>query len=73
MVAQYIDTDQDAVKFALYVSRSGGKVTKIKQLRQGYEFDIKIPQTAQPGWGTRVLKAFMNNPEGNYVEVAGHS
>lgn len=73
MIAKYIDNDQDATDFALYVKRSGGTVTGIKQLRQGYEFGIKIPPTAKPGWGTRVMKAYMDNPEGHYVEVAGDS
>ena len=73
MATSNIDNDQQATDFALYVRRSGGVVKKIKQLRQGYEFDISIPHDAKPGWGTRVLRAYLANPEGKYVEVTGHS
>lgn len=73
MTKRYMDTEQEAYEFSAYIQRSGGQVTKIKALRQGFEFDIIAPRGAAIGWGDRALNAFLTKQEVYYVENAGSS
>lgn len=69
MAQRIIETEQDANQFASYVQRSGGKVKKIKALRQGYEFDIVSPPQASSGWGQRALNAYLSSGEDTYEDT----
>lgn len=72
MAYKYIETQDDVNEFVNYIARSGGRVTKILALRQGFQFDIVGPSHSSKFWGRRALDQFLSNREGVY-EDAGHS
>ena len=63
MPYKYIETQHDVNEFVNYVHRHKGKVTKVKALRQGYEFDIVGPPKSDIGWGKRALDNYLNDRE----------
>jgi hypothetical protein len=51
-------TPTDVNNFASYISKLGGTVVKVYELREGYQFDIQPPPNAEPKWGQLRLTEF---------------
>lgn len=51
-------TKEDMQNFSAFISMQGGKVVKVLELREGYEFSIIPPQNAQPNWSSDRMKEF---------------
>jgi hypothetical protein len=50
---------QDTVqKFIAFISQNGGEVRKVYELREGYQFDVRPPVTAEKGWALEMMNKF---------------
>lgn len=51
-------TQNDVTNFVGYIRKLGGSVVKVLELMSGYEFSIRPPTNASPGWGKERMEEF---------------